>query len=110
MNWAPSHVGWRELREVFLPPFEAAIQNARLASVMNAYHEIDGIPCATSEAMFRTLLRDELGFDGLVVSDYFAIDMIAAYHGWPGTNRIRCAGAQGGIESSCRASTVTAIR
>ena len=80
MNWAPSHVGWRELREVFLPPFEAAIQNARLASVMNAYHEIDGIPCATSEAMFRTLLRDELGFDGLVVSDYFAIDMIAAYH------------------------------
>lgn len=80
MNWAPAHVGWRELREVFLLPFEIAIKEAGLASVMNAYHEIDGIPCATSKEMFRTLLRDELGFDGIVVSDYFAIDMIGAYH------------------------------
>ncbi len=80
MNWAPAHVGWREIREVFLPPFEAAIKHANLASVMNAYHEIDGIPLATSEEIFRRLLRDEMGFEGLVVSDYFAIDMIRAYH------------------------------
>ncbi len=80
MNWAPGHVGWRELRELFLVPFEAAIKEGRMASIMNSYHELDGIPCATSDQIFRTLLRDELGFDGLVVSDYFAIDMIGAYH------------------------------
>ncbi len=80
MNWAPAHVGEREIREVFLPPFEAAIKEARLGSIMNAYHEIDGIPCATSTWIFRDLLRDELGFNGIVVSDYFAIDMIGAYH------------------------------
>lgn len=46
MNWAPAHVPERDLREVFLPPFEAAIATAGLASVMNAYHELDGVPCA----------------------------------------------------------------
>ena len=80
MNWAPAHVGEREIREIFLPPFEAAIKEANLGSIMNAYHEIDGIPCATSAVIFRDLLRDELGFEGIVVSDYFAIDMIGAYH------------------------------
>jgi beta-glucosidase len=80
MNWAPAHVGARELREVFLLPFEAAIKEAKLGSIMNAYHEIDGVPCATSRAIFRDLLREELGFAGMVVSDYFAIDMIGAYH------------------------------
>ena len=80
MNWAPGHVGWRELREVFLAPFKAALKEGQLASIMNSYHELDGIPCATSDEIFRDLLRDELGFDGLVVSDYFAIDMIGAYH------------------------------
>jgi beta-glucosidase len=49
MNWAPAHVGMREIREIFLPPFEAAIKEANLGSIMNAYHEIDGIPCATSQ-------------------------------------------------------------
>lgn len=80
MNWAPGHVGWRELYEVFLLPFEAAIKEGKMASIMNSYHELDGIPCATSSAIFRDLLRDELGFEGLVVSDYFAVDMIGAYH------------------------------
>jgi beta-glucosidase len=80
MNWAPGHVGWRELREVFLTPFEVAIKEGKLASIMNSYHELDGIPCATSSAIFRDLLRETLGFEGLVVSDYFAIAMIAAYH------------------------------
>ncbi|MBN2304781.1 MAG: glycoside hydrolase family 3 C-terminal domain-containing protein [Anaerolineae bacterium] len=80
MNWAPAHVSERELREIFLPPFETAIKETNLGSIMNAYHEIDGVPLATSRAVFRDLLRDELGFEGIVVSDYFAIDMIGAYH------------------------------
>ena len=48
LNWAPPHIGWREMREVYLFPFEAAVREARLASMMNAYHELDGVPCGIS--------------------------------------------------------------
>ncbi|MCS7222076.1 MAG: glycoside hydrolase family 3 N-terminal domain-containing protein [Anaerolineae bacterium] len=80
LNWAPAHLSPRELREVFITPFEAAIKEARLASIMNAYHELDGIPCGSSKELLTELLRDQLGFDGIVVSDYMAINMLAEYH------------------------------
>jgi beta-glucosidase len=80
MNWAPAHVPERELREVFLPPFEAAIKTAGLASIMNAYHELDGVPCGASRWLLTDLLRGELGFDGLIVSDYFTVHMLDEYH------------------------------
>jgi beta-glucosidase len=80
LNWAPSHLGWRELREVYLFPFEAAVRQARLASVMNAYHELDGQPCGSSKELLTEILRQEWGFDGTVVSDYFAVRMLAEYH------------------------------
>jgi beta-glucosidase len=70
----------RELREVFLPPFEAAIKTAGLASIMNAYHELDGMPCGAARWLLTDLLRGELGFDGLVVSDYFTVHMLDEYH------------------------------
>ncbi|HIQ05954.1 MAG TPA: beta-glucosidase, partial [Anaerolineae bacterium] len=80
LNWAPVHVPQRELYEVFLTPFEAAIKEADLASIMNAYHELDGVPCASSKELLIELLRNRLGFDGIVVSDYSAITMLAEYH------------------------------
>jgi beta-glucosidase len=80
MNWAPAHVPLRELYEVFLLPFEAAIRAGNIASVMNAYHELDGIPVAGSREIMTDLLRDKLGFDGIVVSDYFAVNMLKEYH------------------------------
>ncbi|HEX2622888.1 MAG TPA: glycoside hydrolase family 3 N-terminal domain-containing protein, partial [Phototrophicaceae bacterium] len=80
MNWAPPHLGWREMREVYLFPFEAAVREARLASIMNGYHEIDGVPCGSSEELLTRILRDEWGFDGTVVSDYFAVTMLKEYH------------------------------
>ncbi len=80
MNCTPVHVGPRELREVFLAPFEAAIRNAGLASVMNAYSELDGVVVAASRAILTDLLRGEVGFDGLVVSDYRAIQMLYDFH------------------------------
>jgi beta-glucosidase len=80
MNWAPPHLGWREMREVYLFPFEAAVREAKLASMMNAYHEIDGVPCGSSKELLTGILRDEWGFDGTVVSDYFAINTLAGYH------------------------------
>ncbi len=80
MNWAPPHIGWRELRDVYLFPFEAAVRDGKMASIMNGYHEIDGIPCGSSKELLTTILRDQWGFDGTVVSDYFAITMLNEYH------------------------------
>lgn len=80
MNWAPAHIPARELREIYATPFKAAIKAGNLATVMNAYHEMDGIPCGSSEEILVDLLRDELGFDGLIVSDYFTIAQFVDYH------------------------------
>lgn len=80
LNWAPAHLAPRELREVFLLPFEAAIKEAGLASIMNAYHELDGIPCGSSQELLTDILRGQMGFTGIVVSDYMAINMLADYH------------------------------
>src|SRR5258708_4981157 len=80
MNWAPAHIGWRELREIYLFPFEADVREAKMASMMNAYHELDGVPCGASRELLTEILRDEWGFDGTVVSDYFAVNMLAEYH------------------------------
>ncbi|HEX3049935.1 MAG TPA: glycoside hydrolase family 3 N-terminal domain-containing protein [Aggregatilineaceae bacterium] len=80
LNWGPVHVPQRELREVFLMPFRAAVQDAHVATVMNAYHEMDGIPCGGSKELLVDLLRDEIGFQGVLVSDYFTIDSLAHYH------------------------------
>ncbi len=80
MNWSPAHIAARELHEVYLLPFEAAIKEAGLASIMNAYHEMDGVPCGSSKELLTKILREQWGFDGTVVSDYFAINMLMEYH------------------------------
>jgi beta-glucosidase len=80
LNCAPSHIPPRLFREVFLYPFEKAVKEAGVLSVMNAYHEIDGIPCAASEELLTDILRKEWGFDGVVVSDYFAIAQLETIH------------------------------
>jgi len=75
-NHGPVNVSPRELREVHIFPYEAAIRIARARSVMNAYHAIDGIPCAASRELLTDILRGELGFEGIVVSDYFSIRLL----------------------------------
>jgi beta-glucosidase len=80
LNWAPAHLGPRELLDVYAFPFEGAIREAQLASVMNAYHELDGIPCGASKQLFEELLRKRLGFEGVVVTDYFTVPTLAGYH------------------------------
>ena len=77
---APVHVALREMKEVYLLPFEAAVKQGRLLSVMNAYHDIDGIPCASSRELLTNTLRGEWGFDGIVVSDYGSIQMLETFH------------------------------
>lgn len=68
-NTAPTRLGNRELYEVFATPFEAAVKEAGLASIMASYSEIDGIPCGANKTIIRKLLRETIGFNGLVVSD-----------------------------------------
>jgi len=80
LNQAPVHVGWRELRDEQLFPFEAAVREAGLGSVMPAYCDVDGVPCHASRELLGTILRDEWGFDGIVASDYVGIELIARQH------------------------------
>jgi len=80
LNHAPSDIPPRMLREVYLYPFEKAVREGGAFSVMNAYQEIDGMPCAASRELLTTILRNEWGFDGMVVSDYYAVLMLHTFH------------------------------
>jgi beta-glucosidase len=80
MNWAPAHLGQREILEIYARPFAAAIKEAKLASMMNAYNEIDGVPLGASSELLGDLLRRRIGFDGVVVSDYFTVATLHQYH------------------------------
>ncbi len=80
MNHAPVHLGPRELREVFAEPFRCAIEEAGLATIMNAYNSVDGLPCGASKAILTDLLRGELGFTGAVVADYFTTGLLISHH------------------------------
>ncbi|HUO06455.1 MAG TPA: glycoside hydrolase family 3 N-terminal domain-containing protein [Candidatus Binataceae bacterium] len=80
LNWAPAHIATRELLDTFIPPFAAMISEANLRSIMNAYQEIDGIPCGASSYLLNDLLRGEMRFTGTVVSDYFTLPALHGYH------------------------------
>ena len=79
-NFAPLHAGPREFADVFLLPFEMAVKTAGAKSVMNAYIDVDGVPCAASRALLTEMLRERWGFDGIVVADYFAVRMLHQLH------------------------------
>lgn len=72
-NCAPVNVSERLLRDTFLYPFKEAIKKANALSVMASYNEIDGVPSHASKWLLRKVLREEWGFEGFVVSDYYAI-------------------------------------
>ncbi|MBD3943221.1 glycoside hydrolase family 3 C-terminal domain-containing protein [Microbacterium sp. NEAU-LLC] len=80
-NHAPVHMGRRRLQDVVLPPFEMAVRDGGVRSVMNSYAEIDGVPVASNPELLTELLREEWGFDGTVVADYFAVAFLHALHG-----------------------------
>lgn len=84
-NHAPVSAGQRELQDVFLPPFEMAVRDGGVRSVMNSYTEIDGVPVASSRELLTDLLRRRWGFDGTVVSDYFAVEFLRSMHGIAGS-------------------------
>lgn len=84
-NLAPVGMGRRELADVILPPFEMAIRESGVRSVMHAYTDTDGIPSAADDELLTGLLRDTWGFTGTVVADYFGIAFLKTLHGVAGT-------------------------
>ncbi len=82
LNAAPMDLSERQLREIYLPPFVAAVQDAHVGTVMAAHNEVNGIPCHGNSWLLKDLLRDELGFDGFVVSDWMDIERLYAMHHW----------------------------
>jgi beta-glucosidase-like glycosyl hydrolase len=80
-NHAPVSLGPKELADTFLLPFEMAVKLGNAGSVMPAYHDIDGEPLHASRALLTTLLRDEWGFDGLIVADYIGVNLLHQHHG-----------------------------
>ncbi|MET9518021.1 glycoside hydrolase family 3 N-terminal domain-containing protein [Streptomyces sp. NPDC002994] len=84
-NLAPVGMGARERADVILPPFEMAVRESGVRSVMHAYTDTDGIPSAADERLLTGLLRDTWGFTGTVVADYFGIAFLKTLHGVAGT-------------------------
>jgi len=80
LNIAPVKCGERELHDVYLYPFEQGVKRAGALSVMASYGEYDGMPTHVNHYLLNDVLRDNWGFDGIVVSDYFAVELLAK--GW----------------------------
>lgn len=79
-NLAPVHAGPREVLEQFAVPFEMAVKLARPAAVMHSYAEIDGTPVAADPELLTGLLREQWGFEGTVVADYFGVAFLHTLH------------------------------
>lgn len=79
-NVGPANYSERTVREYFLKPFQAAIQEAGASSVMPSYNELDGIPNHSNRHLLDDVLRHEWGFEGLVVSDYYAVHDLNVLH------------------------------
>ena len=79
-NTAPANYSERIIRENFLVPFEAAVQEAKAGSVMASYNEIDGIPSHINHWLLDRVLRQEWGFRGYVTSDGDGLQMLVNTH------------------------------
>jgi beta-xylosidase len=84
-NMAPVSVGRREFTDVFLAPFEMAIRIGHAGAVMHSYTDVDGVPAAADRDLLTRVLREELGFDGVVVADYYGISFLETLHGVAGS-------------------------
>jgi beta-glucosidase-like glycosyl hydrolase len=79
-NMAPTAAGPREFADVILEPFVTALRVGGARSVMHSYTDVDGVPAAADERLLTDLLREELGFRGVVVSDYFGVSFLQSLH------------------------------
>jgi beta-glucosidase len=80
INIAPIQVGPRDFRDLHLYPFEKAVKEANVYSVMPSYSEVNGIPVHANKTLLKDILRTEFGFDGYVFADYGAVGMLHYKH------------------------------
>lgn len=116
LNIASNSIPPRELREVYAKPFQAAISNSSLMSVMNSYGKIDGEMIIDSPAILTGLLRDEMKFEGAVVSDYKSLDKMLSHHLHANAEEAGIAALEAGLDVECpmpkgyTESLITAVR
>ena len=79
-NTAPANYSERIIRENFLVPFQAAVQEAKAGSVMASYNEIDGVPSHINHWLLDRVLRQEWGFRGYITSDGDGLQMLVNTH------------------------------
>ncbi|WP_035781216.1 beta-glucosidase family protein [Arthrobacter sp. H14] len=84
-NLAPVSMGPREFNDIMVPPFEMAVRDSGVRSVMHSYTDLDGVPTAADETLLTGLLREKWGFDGTVVADYFGVSFLKTLHQVAGT-------------------------
>ncbi|MEU9171884.1 glycoside hydrolase family 3 N-terminal domain-containing protein [Streptomyces sp. NPDC048420] len=84
-NLAPVRAGVREFADITLPPFEFALREGGARSVMAAYTDTDGVPASADPGLLTELLREQWGFTGTVVADYFGIGFLQTQHRIAGT-------------------------
>lgn len=77
-DYNSADISLQTLHEVYLPPFEAA-SDAGAATFMGAFNDINGVPCTTNPYLYKNVLRDGWGFDGMVVSDASAVAEVVAH-------------------------------
>ncbi|GAA1976979.1 glycoside hydrolase family 3 N-terminal domain-containing protein [Nocardioides panacihumi] len=76
-NHAPVSAGPREIADIYMPPFEMAVVDGGVRSVMAAYNDVDGVPLHGSAEHLTEILRGQWGFDGVVVADYFGVAFLS---------------------------------
>jgi beta-glucosidase len=99
INGGFSDMSERRLREVYLPPFEAAVKEAKVGCVMPGHQDFNGVPCHMNAWLINDILRDEIGFDGYVVSDNSDVGRLHTMHSIP-ENRLEAAllGLEAGVD------------
>lgn len=80
VNQGPADYPVRVLRTFHMEPFRLAISRVKPAGIMPAYIEIDGVPCSASSWLLKDVLRKEWNYNGVVVSDWWAIDQLYQKH------------------------------
>ena len=97
----------RDLYETYLPPFEALVKEGEVKEVMCAYNRFEGEPCCGSNRLLMQILRDEWGFDGIVVSDCGAIADFyndRGHHTHPDAESASAAAVVSGTDLECGSS------
>ena len=80
INLAPSSIGEREMRTLYLTPFKKVVEEANIYSVMPSYNEVDGVPAHANHFLLTEVLRDEWNFKGYVFSDYGGVSQLHNFH------------------------------